>query len=231
MGTTRNVAQAIAARQSAEAALHEALDAGRRREAEAALRVCRDLVRATDVAWDGIALVMAAAQTWIGAAAVEAAEAGLIKDRADVLLLELEELKQVATGEWHGGKRDAVQEQVERRRSHLLGAPEPVPQATPRPAGGGPVDGAVLRVDSWDSVAPQSQRSVVTRNPDAGWTDHWFTAAGLTSAVADTCSPRMLAARVLGLPSIIGAAEFVGQGEAGDTTHMDGNTAQIIAPS
>jgi len=55
---------------------------------------------------------MAAAQCWIGAAAAEATEAGLISVTADVLLLELEELKQVATGEWHGGKRGEVEVQA-----------------------------------------------------------------------------------------------------------------------
>ena len=88
---------------------------------EASSQMYRDLAKGADVAWDGIALVMAAAQAWIGAAAAEAAGAGLIKDRADVLLLELEELKQVATGEWHGGKREAVQEQIELRRARLAG--------------------------------------------------------------------------------------------------------------
>ena len=197
------------------------------RDIEAASQTYRDLAKGADVAWDGIALVMAAAQAWIGAAAAEAAGVGLIKDRADVLLLELEELKQVATGEWHGGKREVVQEQVELRRARLAGPSEAAPAALPRPAGGGQATGVVLRVDPEDTIAAQPHSIVATQNPDAGWTDHWFDAAGLVSAAAEMCSPGMIAARALGLPSVVGAAEFVGGAETGALIRIDGDTGRI----
>ncbi len=200
-------------------------DAGRGREA--ALQMYRDLARGADVAWDSIALVMAAAQSWIGAAAVEAAGSGLISDRTDVLLLELEELKQVATGEWHGGKREAVQEQIELRRTRLDGPKEAATVGSPRPAGGGQATGSVVRVAPGETVAPQAQGIVVTQNPDAGWTDHWFSAAGLVSAAAEMCSPGMIVAQALGLPAVIGAAEFVDNAETGATIYVDGDTGQI----
>jgi len=93
------------------------------------------LLEAADLAWDGVVMTLAAAQHWSVAAAAEARAAGLIVQPDDVVFLELEELKQVATGEWHGGRQAETEAAVaERRRlyggftGHALPAPgEPWP--------------------------------------------------------------------------------------------------------
>jgi phosphohistidine swiveling domain-containing protein len=186
------------------------------------------LLRAADVAWDGLALVMAAAQLWLGAVATEVTAFGLITDPGDVLLLELEELKQVATGEWHGGRRAEVREQVKQRQAQILDPAEPAAPASPRPAGGGQARGPVLRAWPWDDVAPQGASILVTEHPDAGWTNHWLASAGLVSASEDLCSPGLIVARVLGLPLVVGAAEFVQHANTGMPVSVDGDTGQLI---
>jgi pyruvate,water dikinase len=228
-GATREVSTAQPSRDSVGNALLGSLDSRSAREAGAALEAASGLARAADMAWDSIALVMAAAQYWIGAAAAEAAEAGLIGDAADVLLLELEELKQVATGEWHGGKRDEVEAQVKRRRLQMLGPSEPVSPTQAQPAGGGRAEGAALRMGPGQSIAPRAHSILTAQNPDAGWTDHWMTASGLISAATDPCSPGMIVARVLGLPSVIGAADFVSRAATGMLVSVDGDTGRVIA--
>ena len=98
--------------QTAEGWVLGRLDGNQRRQFEPLLARARRLCRAVDVAWDGLARVMAAAQLWLRAVAVEAVSAGLIADPAEVHFLELEELKQVATGEWHRGRSERVREEV-----------------------------------------------------------------------------------------------------------------------
>ncbi len=81
------------------------------------------LLEAADLAWDGVVMALAAAQYWSVAAAAEARAAGLITQPEDVVFLELEELKQVATGEWHGGRQAETEAAVAERRRLYGGAP------------------------------------------------------------------------------------------------------------
>ena len=117
-----DVEAARAARQAAEGWVLGRLDGNQRRQFEPLLARARRLCRAVDVAWDGLARVMAAAQLWLRAVAAEAVSAGLIADPAEVHFLELEELKQVATGEWHRGRSERVREEVVQRRASGLAA-------------------------------------------------------------------------------------------------------------
>ena len=117
----RNSDTAHIQRQAIEAWVFSQLDASKSRQFEAALRRAQALCVAADVAWDAATMVMAAAQRWAEATASEATSAGLILRPADVLYLELEELKQVATGEWHPGRSAAVQAEVARRRDQIAG--------------------------------------------------------------------------------------------------------------
>jgi pyruvate,water dikinase len=79
------------------------------------------------------------------------------------------------------------------------------------------------------SIAPRAGSILTAHNPDAGWTDHWMTAAGLITAATDSCSPGMIVARVLGLPSVIGAADFVSQAADGMLVSVDGDTGRVTA--
>jgi hypothetical protein len=96
-----------------------ASDAGSMRAVGAETRNWLALLEAADAAWDAVVMALAAAQHWSVAAATEARTAGLIAGPDDVVFLELEELKQVATGEWHGGRQAETEAAVaERRRLH-----------------------------------------------------------------------------------------------------------------
>ncbi len=133
----RNSDSAHIQRQAIEAWVFGQLDASKSRQFEAALRRAQALCVAADVAWDAVTMVMAAAQRWSEATASEAVSAELIARPEDVLYLELEELKQVATGEWHPGRSAAVQDEVARRRSQITARSTTEPGGQPRPAGPG----------------------------------------------------------------------------------------------
>jgi hypothetical protein len=119
----------------------------------------------------------------VQAAAAEALAAGLIARPADVLYLALEELKQVATGEWHRGRSEAVQEQVAQRRA-AMGDAAPATGSEIPPAG------AV-----WSS-----------ETPDPGCAPFWPAAARIVATAADPWSPGVIAARVMGVPCAAHAA-------------------------
>lgn len=218
--------EADALRVSAERELIGRLDAGQRRQIEPALSLTRELLRSADVAWEGVTLVMAAAQTWLAAAAAETAGRGLIADPADVLLLELEELKQVATGEWHGGYRETVETELGLRRAGsaamTLTAMEDAPVAIVAGRAAGP---ALLLFDD-EPASPQSGAILVASRADAGWTNHWLYGAGLVVAAPEAWSPGMIVARALGLPTTAGAAAVVAAVQAGDRVIVDGGTGR-----
>jgi len=128
------------------------------------------LLEAADVAWDGVVMTLAAAQHWSVAAAAEARAAGLIAQSDDVVFLELEELKQVATGEWHGGRQAETETAVAERR-RLYGAAQPY--VLPAPG------------EPWP--------------PDPGTAAFWLTDPAATVTGDDPWSPGVLLARNLGV--------------------------------
>ena len=150
----RNSDTAHIERQAVEAWVFGQLDASKSRQFEAALRRAQALCVAADVAWDAATMVMAAAQRWAEATASEATSAGLIARPADVLYLELEELKQVATGEWHPGRSAAVQDEVARRRAQIAGVPAGEAGGRPLPAGPGQAHGPAYLALAGGRAAP-----------------------------------------------------------------------------
>jgi hypothetical protein len=150
---------------------------GRWDECEQMVRRVRELSRAADVAWENVTLVMAAAQTWSTAAAAEAASAGLIAHPGDVLFLELEELKQIATGEWHGGYGEDVRAEAARRK-------------------------AAAQVDTIAAPLPPPGATVRAEVADAGCAPWWPSAAGLSVQAYEPWSPGAIAARALGIPVV-----------------------------
>ena len=156
------VEAARAARQAAEGSVLGRLDGNQRRQFEPLLARARRLCRAVDVAWDGLARVMAAAQLWLRAVAVEAVAAGLIADPAEVHFLELEELKQVATGEWHRGRSERVREEVVQRQRQRAGgdlaACADEPARSPVAASPGAASGPAFRFESGGRYRASARR-------------------------------------------------------------------------
>ncbi len=194
---------ALAARREAERVVRLRLNAGQARQFDDALGRAREAIHAADVAWDGLIMLMAAAQRWVGAAAREALHAGLIARPEDALHLELEELKQVATGEWHGGHSANAQAEVLRRasapavlRADACAAPVEVVR------GGRP--GPVVDV-SPGCVVPPPNAIWLAEAFDPGYLPFWGDAAALWATGCDVWSPGLIAARGIGAAAIAGA--------------------------
>ena len=224
----RNSDTAHIERQAVEAWVFGQLDASKSRQFEAALRRAQALCVAADVAWDAATMVMAAAQRWAEATASEATSAGLIARPADVLYLELEELKQVATGEWHPGRSAAVQDEVARRRAQIAGVPAGEAVGQPLPAGPGQAHGPAYR-GSPAAEPPPPAAIWLTAAADPGCAPFWLGAGAVVTAAADPWSPGLIVARGLGVPAVIGAADAVLATRPGQTVTVDGDAGQVSA--
>lgn len=202
-GAEERHAVAVRARQAAESAIR-GRSGGRARQFDELLRRAREAIHAADTAWDAVTMVMAAAQRWTGAAGREAMLAGLIARAEDALYLELEELKQVATGEWHGGRSAEAQARVLSRMS--------APAALRADACGGPVEvtpgsraGAPYASAPADALPPVAAQWLA-ETIDAGCLPFWGDAAALLATGCDVWTPGLIAARGIGAPAIAGAA-------------------------
>lgn len=190
---------------AALADLKNRLDGGRFRQIEVLLQQVHASMRAADGAWDALAMVMAAAQHWVSAAAGEAMAAGLIAQPGDVLYLELEELKQVATGEWHAGRSAGVARAVEaRKRTQAAVLPQSSegPQVMVCP---GECDGPRYFGSPWQTPPP-SKAVWLEESPDPGCAPFWRHACAVLATSADIWAPGMIVARGLGVPARVGAA-------------------------
>jgi pyruvate,water dikinase len=222
----RDAAHGQTVRTDAEHAFQARLG-GRWQQLAPALAQARALCRATDLAWDCFVRVMSAAQSWLRAVAVEARAAGLIAEVTEVSYLELEELKQVATGEWHGGRSAAVRGEVARRRAERANARAEPPQP-PQPASPGQAAGPLFRSDgAQDGILRYAQAIVLVDVADPGQAPCWLAVAGLLDAAGDPWSPGMIAARALAVPAISGLPPDLWQAASGQMVEMDAGAGRV----
>ncbi len=193
-------------RAAAENWISSQLAGGRRQKLLDAVAKARQLCWAADLAWDALVMVQAAGQSWLTAASGEAYHAGLLEQPEDALFLALEELKQIATGEWHRGRGDEVRALVAQRKSSLPNV-LPADPDRPLPASAGqahsPAVVAVGRVPS------QPGTVWLVEVADPGWAPFWLGADSVLVAANDLWSPGMVVARALGVPAVAGAEEAI----------------------
>jgi hypothetical protein len=198
-------ARAAEQRDAALAEIRGRLDVGRYRQVDELLGRVHGMMAAADVAWDAMTMAMAAAQHWTAAAAQEAMAAGLIAHPGDVLYLELEELKQVATGEWHAGRSAGVQEAVEGRKRAVSSLPRPLSEGAPVVVSPGACEGP-LYCDSPVQTLPPPDAIWLAESADPGCAPLWRRACAILATGDDIWAPGMIAARGMGAPASAGAA-------------------------
>ncbi len=213
-------------RAEAEGWVNSRLAGGRRQKLLEAVTRARELCRGADLAWDALTMVLAAAQRWLSAAAAEACNAGLLEVAEDALFLELEELKQVATGEWHRGRGEEVRALVVERKHSALntGRAQTFPDR-PLPASAGKAHGPAALVNGF--VPPQPAAIWLVETADPGWGPFWLGAEGILVAEDDPWSPGMIVARALGVPAIVGAGETVATLPPEKKIALDGATGRV----
>ncbi len=222
----RNHDTARIQRQAVEAWVFGQLKEGQGRQFEAVLRAAQDLSRAADIAWDGVIMIVAAAQAWLGAVAQEARAVGVVASPSDTFFMELEELKQVATGEWHGGRSDQIRTEVSRRRTSPAAAAGEAAEDRPAPASPGQARGPAYLASP--AVTPPPPGAIwVAEQADAGCAAFWLSAGALALASADPWSPGVIVARSLGVPVVIGVRSILASVQPGQLLAVDGDTGQV----
>ncbi len=103
-------------------ALHkvlEALPAAQRKQGEQMINKMRGLHRLQSRALHALAYIWAGTRTWALAAAREAMVDGRLRDVQEVFSFELEEIKEMMTGEWNISSLDEIHATCARRRAEL----------------------------------------------------------------------------------------------------------------
>ncbi len=98
-----------------------AVDVKERKAAQETIDVLRAAVPLQSQALDALAYQMAGTRLWAGGAAREALSDARIADAESIFFYELEEIKQMMTGEWNISDRQQIQALAEERRAQTAG--------------------------------------------------------------------------------------------------------------
>lgn len=158
---------------------------------------------------DALAFVLAAARHWAQAAAAEGMSDARIQHPDEIFMLEIEEIKQMMTGEWHN--RDHIASLIALRQDAYR-------QITPLDAdeGAGPlgvagqaVQGALLPLQTPDDASRPSGFIALTKDWSPVWWRVLLMAGGVIAPGGDLLDWISSVARMGDLPALVGGAEFI----------------------
>jgi|GEM_PF-4223951 len=170
-----------------------------------AIKTAQTALVAYHHARDTLAHVLAAARTWALAAAAEGLRDGRLDHADDIFWLELEEIKQMMTGEWHS--RGHVQPLIgERKALHPSSEETPNAATTPLGVAGSALTATPVVIAGNDALAslPPGTIAVVRRTgPD--WAPLFLRVAGIVAREGDYLCHTAAVARYGGLPTLVAA--------------------------
>lgn len=218
--------------------LLDAVEAKNRKQAEQALDSLRSLTLLQSQALDAFAHLLAGTRIWALAAGNEAAADGRLLDPQDAFLFELEEIKQMMTGEWNVTRTDEIRQRAEERRvqydewqSHRAPAAffgeTPAWTALPGvPSVAGRITGPLRRQKHLRPLLCQDA-VVGARRVDSGWTPTLPVAGGLIAAAGSPLDPIIAAARVWHVPTVVGLGAAYDKLVDGAQTTLDGSAGLV----
>jgi pyruvate,water dikinase len=180
------------------------------------------------------AYILAGTRRWALAAGREAMVDGRLPAIEGVFFYELEEVKEMMTGEWnvsdlagiHGVAAERMGQvtawRTEVAPPFLLGDRPAHPAQSGLPGALGQAQGFVQKVSS---VQPAQLLDAVVGGvqPDSGWAVFLPTAAGLLAAQGSLLDPAVAAARALGIPAVVELGGAVAELEMGQRVIVDGD--------
>jgi hypothetical protein len=210
--------------------LMQHVSGGDKKQAEAALQQIRSGLRLQSRALNAVAYFLAGTRRWALAAGREAAADGRLADAGDVFFFELEEMKQMMTGEWNVSDRDGIRARAEERKAAyaqwetlmpsdlLIGDAEA--QSTPAalPGTAGKSTGPLRR---WDEPQPHICNGAIVGVPqlDSGWAVLLPIAKGLVTEAGTPLDPVVAAARHWHTPMLLDlGAGYAGLVDGAQTT-------------
>ncbi|MBX3049918.1 MAG: hypothetical protein KF753_00515 [Caldilineaceae bacterium] len=218
--------------------LLEAVDGKVRKQAEQALDRLASLTALQSNALNAYGYLLAGSRTWALAAGNEATTDGRLLDVEDVFLFELEEIKQMMTGEWNVSSTDEIRQRAEERRLQYTQwqdyrSPTAFFGDTPAwaalsglPSVSGSITGPLRRQEHLRPVLCQNA-VVGARRVDSGWSPTLPVAGGFIAAAGSPLDPIIAAARVWHVPTVVGLGAGYDQLVNGAQTTLDG-TAGVV---
>lgn len=200
--------------------LLEAVDAKSRKQAEQLRESMGRLTILQSQALHAFAYLLAGARIWALAAGKEAAADGRLLDPQDVFLFELEEIKQMMTGEWNITSTDGIRQRAEERRSNyaqwqnrrspaaFFGDAPAWMERLGLPSVGGQITGPLRRQKHLRPVLCQDA-VIGARRVDSSWTPTLPVAGAFVAAAGSPLDPIVAAARAWHVPAVVGlGAEY-----------------------
>ncbi len=206
---------AQARRAQAENELNSQAGLLRRGALRKAVALAQDMLMAHGQAEDGLAWVLAAVRRWALAAGREGAKDGRLDTVEDIFWLELEEIKQMMTGEWHS--REHVQPLITGRRQVWASLPQAAVQpAKPLGVAGGSLSAPFQHLDApagADQLAPGV--ILVTAQTNPAWAPAISRAAGLMIGGGNFLCHAAAVGRAGGLPTLVAARSMLPERDSG----------------
>lgn len=228
---------APAADESARQRFLAAVDSRQRKEAEQLLQQIGRWLPLQSRALHAYAYVLAGTRHWALAAGREAMGDGRLLAQEDVFFYELEEVKEMMTGEWNVSDRAEIQAAAAARRRRwetlqttipgdlLLGEQEARVAAAGLSAAGGQGRGVAVTTPGAKGAAAGSV--LLATQPDAGWAIGLPAATGLAVAQGSPLDPALAAAASRRLPVVYGIGEALQTFAAGAQVLVDGDKGQV----
>ena len=177
------------------------------------LSLAQGALSAHATARDNLARVLAAVRRWSIAAAREGIKDGRLNEPEEIFWLELEEIKQMLTGEWHS--RDHVQPLILERRQKeaesVISKTQRALQtqrAQPLGVAGGEVRGPGVGIDTPAAIAAFPSGGIaLTQGAGPNWSWLFLKASGVVSADGDLLCHAAAVGRSWALPTIVADGE------------------------
>lgn len=230
-------ARTAVAQTRGEQALLDAIEGKARKDARQLLGQLRRWLVLQSKAVDVYAYVLSGTRSWALAAGREAMGDGRLTGLDDVFSYQLEEMKQMMTGEWNISDLPTIHATAAERKQRLaasqritpgellIGAHEAQRTRPGLPAAPGSAHGIVATVpgESLDGVA----LALAGTQPDSGWAIFLPAAAALVAAQGHPLDPIVAAARELEIPAAVALAGALDGFSAGTPISVDGDTGQV----
>ena len=214
------------------------IGAADRKAAEQHLGLIRRMSVLQSHALNAFAYILAGTRTWARAAGDEAHEDGRIQSPEDVFLFELEEIKQMMTGEWNITYTEEIRATAEKRRADyqqwqqaqpgdlLFEDVDAFPVHSGLPAVVGEATGPLRRQEGLQPILCKNA-VVGTRQLDSGWAPTLPVAGALLAAAGTPLDPIVAAARVWHVPTIVGLGPQYDSLVDGAQTRIDGGNGEV----
>lgn len=218
--------------------LLQAVAPDQRKHVEQQLQQVRQLLLLQSQALHSFAYLLAGTRRWALAAAKEALTDQRIEQAEDIFFFQLEEVKQMMTGEWNVSSRQEIRKTCNQRKAEfaqwqqtspptlLIGETPALAAHQGIPSGSGQAIGLLQR---WEAPSPQQGKDAVVgaRQLDSGWALVLPFVRAFVTANGAPMDPIIAAAHAWHTPTVLALGERYGSLVEGMQTTVDGDSGTV----